>query len=121
VVFFQTLLVMVVIVLLLILFAWGTVMIPPHQRAFMYRNGVFTGSVGPGFRWVIPFVTEVQMLDMQARGLVTTSVDTLLPGGRVKIGNTEWNARSSRKRIPQGKTVKISGIDEEHVIVEEVI
>jgi regulator of protease activity HflC (stomatin/prohibitin superfamily) len=117
----ESLLIMIVLLILITLLSTGTVIIQVHERGFMYRNGKFIGSLNPGCRWAFPYITKVTLLDMQKQGLVTTQVDGLLSRGKVKVGNIEWSARSNGKKISVGRTVKIVGTDEEHIVVEEVV
>ncbi|MBN2734015.1 MAG: SPFH/Band 7/PHB domain protein [Methanomicrobiaceae archaeon] len=61
-------LVTVILVLAIILiFAKGVVIVQPYEQALQIRLGQYIGRLNPGFRWVIPFITEVKTLDLRTQ------------------------------------------------------
>ncbi|MBO7388299.1 MAG: NfeD family protein, partial [Methanomicrobium sp.] len=52
-------------------------------------------------------------------GLVIKEVDSDGISGKVRIGNTDWSARSKSGTIATGKKIKVVFSEGVHVVVEE--
>ncbi|WOF15821.1 SPFH/Band 7/PHB domain protein [Methanoplanus sp. FWC-SCC4] len=65
---FDNVFVTVILVLAIILiFAKGVVIVQPYQQALQIRLGQYIGRLNPGFRWVIPFITEIIKIDLRTQ------------------------------------------------------
>lgn len=62
---FDFLLTVLLVLIILIIFARGVVIVQPYQQGLQIRLGKYIGRMNPGFRWVIPFITEVVKLDLR--------------------------------------------------------
>lgn len=58
---------------LLILFFGGIRIIYQYKRAVKFRFGRFIRVLNPGFRWIIPVVETVQIVDIR---VITSNIDT---------------------------------------------
>ena len=65
---FDNLLFIILFALVIILIAAkGVVIIQPYEQALQIRLGQYIGRLNPGFRWVIPFITEVIKIDLRTQ------------------------------------------------------
>ncbi|KQC03843.1 MAG: membrane protease subunit, stomatin/prohibitin [Methanoculleus sp. SDB] len=53
------------VLVIVILFARGVVIVQPYQQGLQIRLGKYVGRMNPGFRWVIPLITEVIKMDLR--------------------------------------------------------
>ena len=60
-----TLVTIFLIVAIVIIFARGVVIIQPYQQGLQIRLGRYIGRMNPGFRWVVPLITNVIKLDLR--------------------------------------------------------
>jgi len=57
----------VLVLAIVLIFAKGVVIIQPYEQALQIRLGQYIGRLNPGFRWVIPFITEVVKIDLRTQ------------------------------------------------------
>lgn len=62
---FDILLTVLLVLVILVIFARGVIIVQPYQQGLQIRLGKYIGRMNPGFRWVIPFITEVVKLDLR--------------------------------------------------------
>jgi regulator of protease activity HflC (stomatin/prohibitin superfamily) len=60
-------------ILLLLLFLGGIRIVYQYKRAVKFRFGRFIKVLEPGFRWIIPVVETVQIVDIR---VITTNIET---------------------------------------------
>jgi regulator of protease activity HflC (stomatin/prohibitin superfamily) len=63
--FIDTLIVIFLILVIVAIFAKGVVIIQPYEQGLQIRLGQYVGRMNPGFRWVVPFVSDVTKLDLR--------------------------------------------------------
>ena len=63
----DALLTLVLVVAIVFIFAKGVVIVQPYEQALQIRLGKYIGRLNPGFRWVIPFITEVIKVDLRTQ------------------------------------------------------
>ena len=63
--FIDTLIVIFLILVIIVIFAKGVVIIQPYEQGLQIRLGQYVGRLNPGFRWIIPFISEVIKLDLR--------------------------------------------------------
>ncbi len=63
----DTSLTIVLVLAIIIIFAKGVVIIQPYEQALQIRLGKYIGRLNPGFRWVIPFITEIIKVDLRTQ------------------------------------------------------
>ena len=63
----DALLTLVLVVARVFIFAKGVVIVQPYEQALQIRLGKYIGRLNPGFRWVIPFITEVIKVDLRTQ------------------------------------------------------
>jgi regulator of protease activity HflC (stomatin/prohibitin superfamily) len=68
--FIETLIVIFLILVIVAIFARGVVIIQPYEQGLQIRLGQYVGRMNPGFRWIVPFVSEAIKLDLR-----TTVID----------------------------------------------
>ncbi len=64
-VFIETLITIFLILVIVIIFAKGVVIIQPYEQGLQIRLGKYVGRMNPGFRWVVPFLTDITKLDLR--------------------------------------------------------
>ncbi|HDR74320.1 MAG TPA: SPFH/Band 7/PHB domain protein [Methanoculleus sp.] len=62
---FSQLLAFFFVIVIVILIGRGVVIIQPYEQALQIRLGKYIGRMNPGFRWVVPIITEVIKLDLR--------------------------------------------------------
>ena len=62
---FETLVTLFLVIIILIIFARGVVIVQPYEQGLQIRLGRYIGRMNPGFRWVIPLITQVVKLDLR--------------------------------------------------------
>lgn len=60
-------------IFLLLLFLGGIRIVYQYKRAIKFRFGRFIRVLNPGFRWIIPVVETVQIVDIR---VITSNIDT---------------------------------------------
>jgi len=63
--FIETLIVIFLILVIVAIFAKGVVIIQPYEQGLQIRLGQYVGRMNPGFRWIVPFVSDVTKLDLR--------------------------------------------------------
>jgi regulator of protease activity HflC (stomatin/prohibitin superfamily) len=63
--FVETLIVIFLILVIVAIFAKGVVIIQPYEQGLQIRLGQYVGRMNPGFRWIVPFVSDVIKLDLR--------------------------------------------------------
>jgi regulator of protease activity HflC (stomatin/prohibitin superfamily) len=61
----ETLIVIFLILVIVAIFAKGVVIVQPYEQGLQIRLGKYVGRLNPGFRWIVPFVSEVIKLDLR--------------------------------------------------------
>ena len=74
--FIETLIAIFLILVIVAIFARGVVIIQPYEQGLQIRLGQYVGRMNPGFRWIVPFVSEAIKLDLR-----TTVIEIPQPGG----------------------------------------
>ena len=62
---FETLIVIFLILVIVAIFAKGVVIVQPYEQGLQIRLGQYIGRMNPGFRWIVPFVSEAIKLDLR--------------------------------------------------------
>jgi len=62
---FETLITLFLVIIILIIFARGVIIVQPYEQGLQIRLGRYIGRMNPGFRWVIPLITQVVKLDLR--------------------------------------------------------
>jgi regulator of protease activity HflC (stomatin/prohibitin superfamily) len=62
---FETLVVIFLILVIVAIFAKGVVIVQPYEQGLQIRLGQYVGRMNPGFRWIVPFVSEAIKLDLR--------------------------------------------------------
>jgi regulator of protease activity HflC (stomatin/prohibitin superfamily) len=75
--FIYTLITVFLIIAIVIIFALGVVIIQPYQQGLTIRLGRYTGRMNPGFRWVIPLITQVVKLDLRTQVMDVPSQEVI--------------------------------------------
>lgn len=55
----------ILIIFILIIFARGVIIIQPYEQGLQIRLGQYIGRMNQGFKWVVPFITQVVKLDLR--------------------------------------------------------
>lgn len=63
--FFETLVTLFLVIIILIIFARGVIIVQPYEQGLQIRLGRYIGRMNPGFRWVVPLITQVVKLDLR--------------------------------------------------------
>ncbi|MBN1432956.1 MAG: SPFH/Band 7/PHB domain protein [Methanomicrobiaceae archaeon] len=53
--------------IIILIAAKGVVIVQPYEQALQIRLGQYIGRLNPGFRWVIPFITEIIKVDLRTQ------------------------------------------------------
>ena len=61
----ETLIVIFLILVIVAIFAKGVVIVKPYEQGLQIRLGQYIGRMNPGFRWIVPFVSEAIKLDLR--------------------------------------------------------
>jgi regulator of protease activity HflC (stomatin/prohibitin superfamily) len=62
---FETLVTLFLVIIILIIFARGVVIVQPYEQGLQIRLGRYIGRMNPGFRWIVPLITQVIKLDLR--------------------------------------------------------
>ena len=57
----------ILVLAIILIFARGVVIVQPYQQALEIRLGQYRGPLNPGFRWVIPFITDIIKVDLRTQ------------------------------------------------------
>ncbi|MBP5475296.1 MAG: SPFH/Band 7/PHB domain protein, partial [Methanomicrobium sp.] len=63
----DTALTIVLFIAIVFIFAKCVVIVQPYEQALQIRLGKYIGRLNPGFRWVIPFITEIIKVDLRTQ------------------------------------------------------
>ena len=63
--FIETLIAIFLILVIVAIFARGVVIIQPYEQGLQIRLGQYVGRMNPGFRWIVPFLSEAIKLDLR--------------------------------------------------------
>jgi regulator of protease activity HflC (stomatin/prohibitin superfamily) len=75
--FFETLVVIFLILAVVYIFAKGVVIVQPYEQGLQVRLGQYVGRMNPGFRWIIPFISEVIKLDLRTQVMEVPSQEVI--------------------------------------------
>ncbi len=73
----ETLVTIFLIIAIVIIFARGVVIIQPYEQGLQIRLGRYIGRMNPGFRWVIPLITNVVKLDLRTQVMDVPSQEVI--------------------------------------------
>ena len=62
---FETFVTLFLVIVILIIFARGVIIVQPYEQGLQIRLGRYIGRMNPGFRWVIPLITQVVKIDLR--------------------------------------------------------
>ncbi|WFN33726.1 SPFH/Band 7/PHB domain protein [Methanogenium sp. S4BF] len=63
----DTIFTIILVLAIILIFAKGVVIVQPYQQALEIRLGQYRGPLNPGFRWVIPFITDIIKIDLRTQ------------------------------------------------------
>ena len=72
-----TIIAIVLIFIVLYIFAKGVVIIQPYQMGLAIRLGTYVGRKNPGFKWIVPFITEIIKLDLRTQVIDVPSQEVI--------------------------------------------
>ena len=75
--FLETLIVIFLIIVIIAVFAKGVVIVQPYEQGLQIRLGQYVGRMNPGFRWIVPFVSEVTKLDLRTQVMDVPSQEVI--------------------------------------------
>ena len=75
--FFETLIIILLIIIIIAIFAKGVVIVQPYEQGLQVRLGQYVGRMNPGFRWIVPFVSEVTKLDLRTQVMDVPSQEVI--------------------------------------------
>jgi len=75
--FLETLIVIFLILVVVMIFARGVVIVQPYEQGLQIRLGQYVGRMNPGFRWIIPFISEVIKLDLRTQVMDVPSQEVI--------------------------------------------
>ena len=73
----ETLITIFLIIAIVIIFARGVVIIQPYEQGLQIRLGRYIGRMNPGFRWVIPLITQAVKLDLRTAVMEVPSQEVI--------------------------------------------
>jgi regulator of protease activity HflC (stomatin/prohibitin superfamily) len=73
----ETLIVIFLILVIVAIFAKGVVIVQPYEQGLQIRLGKYVGRLNPGFRWIVPFVSEVIKLDLRTQVMEVPSQEVI--------------------------------------------
>jgi regulator of protease activity HflC (stomatin/prohibitin superfamily) len=74
---FETLITLFLILVIVFIFARGVVIIQPYEQGLQIRLGKYVGRMNPGFRWVVPFITDITKLDLRTQVMEVPSQEVI--------------------------------------------
>jgi len=75
--FIETLITIFLILVIVAIFAKGVVIVQPYEQGLQIRLGKYIGRLNPGFRWIVPFVSEVIKLDLRTQVMEVPSQEVI--------------------------------------------
>ena len=111
-----TLPLMAMVLLLVVYVALGLRTIKEHQQGLLTRFGRYHGILDPGLHVIVPFVDQVQKIDLRE----VSVIKRIDPGalGRIKIKSDEWDARTNdRTGIGPGTPIRIVSAEGQLMVV----
>ncbi|MDD5143007.1 SPFH domain-containing protein [Methanoregula sp.] len=75
--FIETLIVIFLVLVIIAIFAKGVVIIQPYEQGLLIRLGQYIGRLNPGFRWIVPFISEVHKLDLRTQVMDVPSQEVI--------------------------------------------
>jgi len=75
--YIETLITIFLILVIVAIFARGVVIIQPYEQGLQVRLGKYVGRMNPGFRWIVPFVSEVIKLDLRTQVMDVPSQEVI--------------------------------------------
>ncbi len=75
--FVETLIVIFLILVIVAIFAKGVVIVQPYEQGLQIRLGQYVGRMNPGFRWIIPFISNVIKLDLRTQVMDVPSQEVI--------------------------------------------
>jgi regulator of protease activity HflC (stomatin/prohibitin superfamily) len=75
--FIETLITIFLILVIVAIFAKGVVIVQPYEQGLQIRLGKYIGRLNPGFRWIVPFVSEVIKLDLRTMVMEVPSQEVI--------------------------------------------
>jgi regulator of protease activity HflC (stomatin/prohibitin superfamily) len=73
----ETLITIFLILVIVAIFARGVVIVQPYEQGLQIRLGKYIGRLNPGFRWIVPFVSEVIKLDLRTQVMEVPSQEVI--------------------------------------------
>ncbi len=73
----ETLITIFLIIAIVIIFARGVVIIQPYEQGLQIRLGRYIGRMNPGFRWIIPLITQAVKLDLRTAVMEVPSQEVI--------------------------------------------
>ena len=73
----ETLIVIFLILVIVAIFAKGVVIVQPYEQGLQIRLGQYVGRMNPGFRWIVPFVSDVIKLDLRTQVMEVPSQEVI--------------------------------------------
>lgn len=73
----DTLITIFLILAVVIIFARGVVIVQPFEQGLNIRLGRYIGRMNPGFRWVVPLITQVVKLDLRTQVMDVPSQEVI--------------------------------------------
>ena len=75
--FIETLITIFLILVIVVIFAKGVVIVQPYEQGLQVRLGKYIGRMNPGFRWIVPFVSDVTKLDLRTQVMEVPSQEVI--------------------------------------------
>lgn len=75
--FIETLIVIFLILVIVAIFAKGVVIVQPYEQGLQIRLGQYVGRMNPGFRWIVPFISDVIKLDLRTQVMEVPSQEVI--------------------------------------------
>ncbi|MEI8330223.1 MAG: SPFH domain-containing protein, partial [Methanomicrobiales archaeon] len=75
--FVGTLVVIFLILVIVYIFSKGVVIVQPYEQGLQVRLGQYVGRMNPGFRWIVPFVSDVIKLDLRTHVMEVPSQEVI--------------------------------------------
>jgi regulator of protease activity HflC (stomatin/prohibitin superfamily) len=75
--FIETLITIFLILVIVVIFAKGVVIVQPYEQGLQIRLGKYIGRMNPGFRWIVPFVSDVTKLDLRTQVMEVPSQEVI--------------------------------------------
>ena len=73
----DNLIIVFLIFIIVAIFSRGVVIIQPYEQGLQIRLGQYVRRLNPGFRWIIPFISEVIKLDLRTQVMDVPSQEVI--------------------------------------------